>query len=80
MVVGGGDGVLGDGNVGGGDPGMRGGDGDLWGADGMLIVGIFAYFSNEGDFVEKLEEEYVLQGNPHVVLCPCFSVDLENDE
>ena len=44
------------------------------------IVGIFAYFSNEGEFVEKLVEESVLQGNPHIVLCPCFSVDLENDE
>ena len=46
----------------------------------MWIVGIFAYFSKEGELVEKVVEELVLQGNPHVVLCPCFSVDLENDE
>ena len=44
----------------------------MWGAE-MVIWGV------EMKFVEKVEES-VLQGNPHIVLCPCFSVDLENDE
>ena len=61
VVVGGGDGVLGDGNVGGGDPGVRGGDGDLWGADAEVDSWDFCIF--EGEFVEKLVEESVLQGN-----------------
>ena len=45
------------------------GEGDLGG-------GIFAYFTKQGQFWERVEGELVLQGNPHVVLCPCFSLDL----
>ena len=51
----------------------------IWGVE-MVIWGV----DGDGGWrcswgVEKLEES-VLQGNPHVVLCPCFSVDLENDQ
>ena len=39
-------------------------------------MGIFAYFAKQGEFWEIVEVELVLQGSPHVVVCPCFSVDL----
>ena len=83
--LGGGDGDLGgrDTALGDGDAAIGGGDGDLKGGDGVVGDGdvgveILAYFSKEGEFLQKVVEESVLQGNPHVVLCPCFSVDLEN--
>ena len=41
-----------------------------------IWVGIFAYFSKQGEFWERLEGELVLQGNLHIVVCPCFSLDL----
>ena len=44
--------------------------------EGDLGVGIFAYFAKHGEFWERVEGELVLQGNPHVVVCPCFSLDL----
>ena len=43
---------------------------------GIWRVGIFAYFTKQGEFWERVEGELVLQGNPHVVVCPCFSLDL----
>ena len=46
------------------------GEGD-WGG-----VGIFAYFAKQGEFWERVEGEFVLQGNLHIVMCPCFSLDL----
>ena len=85
--VGAGDGDLGggDGDLGGGETGgigITGEPGDpcfsvemvIWGVE-MVIWGVEMVIWG----VEKLEES-VLQGNPHVVLCPCFSVDLENDQ
>ena len=41
-----------------------GGDGDIGGGDGDLGVGIFAYFTKQGEFWERVEWELVLQGNP----------------
>ena len=86
-ALGGRDGDLGGGDtaLGGGDAAIVGGDGDLEGGDGVVGDGdvgveIFAYFSKEGELVEKVVEESVLQGNPHIVLCLCFSVDLANDK
>ena len=75
--LGGGDGDLGD-----GDGDLEGGDRDLGWRQGSgdgdrdLGVGIFAYFAKQGEFWERVEGKLVLQGNPHVVVCPCFSVDL----
>ena len=43
---------------------------------GIWGVGIFAYFAKQGEFWERVEGELVLQGNQHVVVCPCFSLDL----
>ena len=43
--------------------------------EGDLGVGIFAYFAKQGEFWERVEGELVLQGNPHIVVCPCFSLD-----
>ena len=43
---------------------------------GIWGVGIFAYFTKQEEFWERVEGELVLQGNPHVVVCPCFSLDL----
>ena len=43
---------------------------------GMWGVGIFAYFAKHGELWERVEGELVLQGNPHVVVCPSFSLDL----
>ena len=39
-------------------------------------VGIFAYFEIQGEFWEKVVDELVLQGNLHVVVHLCFSLDL----
>ena len=39
-------------------------------------VGIFAYFTKQGELWERVEGELVLQGNLHVVVCPSFSLDL----
>ena len=39
-------------------------------------MGIFAYFAKQGQFWERVEGELVLQGKPHVVLCPFFSLYL----
>ena len=44
--------------------------------EGDLGVGIFPYFGKQGEFWERVEGELVLQGNPHVVVCLCFSLDL----
>ena len=43
---------------------------------GIWGVGIFADFAKQGEFWERVEGELVLQGNPHVVVCLCFSLDL----
>ena len=43
---------------------------------GIWGVGIFAYFAKQGEFWERVAGELVLQGNPHIVVCPCFSLDL----
>ena len=43
---------------------------------GIWGVGIFAYFAKQGEFWERVERELVLQGNPHIAVCPCFSLDL----
>ena len=69
---------------GGGGEGDLGGDGDLVGGDcdveghgaGDLGVGIFAYFTKQGECWERVDGELVLQGNPHIVVCPCFYLDL----
>ena len=37
----------------------------IWGG-----VGFFAYFAKQGEFWERVEGELVLQGNPHIVVCP----------
>ena len=39
-------------------------------------MGIFAYFAKQGELWERVEGELVLQGNPHIVVCPSFSLDL----
>ena len=44
--------------------------------EGDLGVGIFAYFTKQGELWERVEGELVLQGNPHIVVCPSFSLDL----
>ena len=44
--------------------------------EGDLGVAILAYFPKQGEFWERVEGELVLQGNPHIVVCPCFSLDL----
>ena len=44
--------------------------------EGNLGVGIFAYFTKQGEFWERVEGELVLQGNLHVVVGLCFSLDL----
>ena len=41
---------------------------------GIWWVGIFAYFAKQGELWERVEG--VLQGNPHIVVCPSFSLDL----
>ena len=72
-----------DGDLRGGDGDLEGGDGDLGGGDGDMgrvekgiwEVGIFAYFAKQGEFWERVEGELALQGNLHIVVCPCFSVD-----
>ena len=64
--------------------GGSGGEGDLVGGDcdveghgeGIWGVGIFAYFAKQGECWERVEGELVLQGNPHIVVCLCFSLDL----
>ena len=74
-----------EGNLGGGGEGDLGGDEDVGGGDcdvegrgeGDLGVGIFAYFAKQGEFWERVEGELVLQGNLHIVVCPCFSLDLQ---
>ena len=43
---------------------------------GIWGVGIFAYFAKQGEFWERVEGELVLQGNLHIVVCLCFSLDL----
>ena len=63
------------GGLGGGGEGDLGGDGDLVGGDcdvegcgeGNVGVGIFAYFTKQGELWERVEGELVLQGNPEVV-------------
>ena len=73
-----------DGDLGGGGEGGLGGDGDLGGGDcdvegsgeGIWGLGIFAYFTKQGELWERVEGELVLQGNPHAAVCPCFSLDL----
>ena len=82
----GGDGDLG---VGEGDLGV--GEREIWGEMGIWVVetvmwrvvkrriwgvGIFAYFAKQGEFWERVEGELVSQGNQHIVVCPCFSLDL----
>ena len=55
---------------------MGGGDCDVEGhQEGDLGMGIFAYFTKQGEFWERVEGELVLQGNPHVIVCLCFSLD-----
>ena len=44
--------------------------------EGDLGVGIFAYFAKQGELWERVEGELVLLGNPHIVVCPSFSLDL----
>ena len=44
--------------------------------EGDMGVLMFAYFAKQGELWERVEGELVLQGNPHVVVCPCFSLDL----
>ena len=44
--------------------------------EGDLGVAIFAYFEIQGEFWERVEGELELQGNLHVVVHPCFSLDL----
>ena len=44
--------------------------------EGDVGVMMFAYFAKQGEFWERVEGELVLQGNLHVVVCPCFSLDL----
>ena len=39
-------------------------------------MGIFAYFDKQRELWERVEGELVLQGNPHVVVCLSFSLDL----
>ena len=60
----------------GGDRDLGGGDGDMGVEKGIWRVGIFAYFAKQEGFWERVEGELVLQGNPYVVVCLCFSVDL----
>ena len=45
------------------------GEGDLGGGDLCL-------FPKQEVLWERVEGELVLQGNPHIVVCPCFSLDL----
>ena len=61
---------------GGGDGYLEGGDRDLGVEMGIWGLGIFDYFAKQGEFWERVEWELVLQGNPHVVVCLCFSLDL----
>ena len=73
-----------DGDLRGGGEWGLGGDGDLGGGDcdvegsgeGDMGVGIFAYFAKQRELWERVEEELVLQGNLHIVVCPCLSLDL----
>ena len=44
--------------------------------EGIWGVGIFAYFEIQGEFWERVEGELVLQGNLHIVVHLCFSLDL----
>ena len=44
--------------------------------EGDVGVGMFAYFAKQGELWERVEGELVFQGNPHIVVCPCFSLDL----
>ena len=44
--------------------------------EGDVGVGMFPYFTKQGELWERVEGELVLQGNPHIVVCPCFSLDL----
>ena len=44
--------------------------------EGDVRVGMFAYFTKQGELWERVEGELVLQGNPHFVVCLCFSLDL----
>ena len=81
----------GDSNLGGwrgGSGGLRGGSGGemgIWLVEtvmwrvmqrGIWGVGIFAYFAKQGECWERVDGELVLQGNPHIVVFPCFSLDL----
>ena len=81
----------GDGDLGGGDvclfrqarrvPGESGGGIGIAGeprhcGEADLGVGLFAFFTKQGEFWERVEGELVLQGNLHIVVCPCFSLDL----
>ena len=82
--------VGGHGNLGGGEGALGVVERGFWGemgiwlvetdvegrGEGDLGVGIFAYFAKQGEFWERVEGELVLQGNLHVVVCPCFSLDL----
>ena len=43
---------------------------------GIWGLAIFAHFGKQGQFWERVEGEFVLQGKLHIVLCPCFSLDL----
>ena len=69
MVVGGGDGVLGDGNVGGGDPGMRGGDGDLWGADAEVDSWDFCVFFQRRRVCGEIGGGIGITGEPAHLYC-----------
>ena len=60
----------GDGNLVGGDCDVEGhGEGDLGGGDLCLFQKARTVLGESGG-------ELVLQGKPHVVVCPCFSLDL----
>ena len=73
-----------DGDLGGGGEGVWGEMG-IWVVEtvmwrvverGIWGMGIFAHFAKQGELWERVEGELVLQGNLHIVLCPCFSLDL----
>ena len=53
-----------------------GGDGDLGGGEGDLEGEDLCLFHQARRVLGESGWELVLQGNPHVVVCPCFSVDL----
>ena len=72
------------GDGGGERDGDLGGDGNLGAGEGVWEVvergiwgvEIFAYFAKQGELWERVEGELVLEGDPHIVVCPSFSLDL----